>query len=254
MQPETPLPHPLGNRNCTPKKSLDREVQSRMLRIAMKRNFTVLKALALAAAFCAVASLAAAHEHDTYKIGDKYYLITIGSVNEPFVVDKMSGVDLRDRGNCGPRRQQFAQIQPRRHARNRARSNAESGMAAGNKKETLAFDPSDTAPGAYTAAFIPTVQTTYSYRIFGTINSSPIDLTFTCVPGEGSETTEDNSQVKVSDPFFASIKSAISAVPSQEAPQASPNRRSLPMNWPKICRISRRRSRRPESKSQRPKP
>ena len=32
-----------------------------------------------------------------------------------------------------------------------------------------------------------------------TINSSPVDLTFTCVNGEVSETAEDNSQVKVSD-------------------------------------------------------
>ena len=72
-------------------------------------------------------------------------------------------------------------------------------LAAGGKKETLSFDPSDEAPGSYAANFIPTVQTTYSYRIFGTINTSPIDLTFTCVNGEVSETAEDNSQVKVSD-------------------------------------------------------
>jgi hypothetical protein len=72
-------------------------------------------------------------------------------------------------------------------------------LAAGDKKETLSFDPSDEAPGAYAANFIPTVQTTYSYRIFGTINGSPVDLTFTCVTGEVSETAEDNSQLKVSD-------------------------------------------------------
>ena len=43
------------------------------------------------------------------------------------------------------------------------------------------------------------MQTTYSYRIFGTINNSSVDLTFTCVNGEVSETAEDNSQVKISD-------------------------------------------------------
>jgi hypothetical protein len=72
-------------------------------------------------------------------------------------------------------------------------------LSAGNKKATLALDPSDRAPGSYTAAFIPTVQTTYSYRIFGTIESKPVDLTFACVPGEVSEKAEDNSLLKVSD-------------------------------------------------------
>jgi hypothetical protein len=71
-------------------------------------------------------------------------------------------------------------------------------LAAGNKKETLPFDPSDKAPGSYAAIFIPTVQTTYSYRIFGTIDNNSVNFTFTCVTGEVSESAEDNSQLKVS--------------------------------------------------------
>jgi len=170
-----------------------------MLRIAMKRNIAVLKSFALAATFCAVASLAAAHERDTYKIGDKYYRITIGSLNEPFVVDNLSGVDLRVEEVSPP-----AGDNPSKSTRAGApvtglERTLKVELSAGNKKETLSFDPSDSAPGAYTAAFIPTVQTTFSYRIFGTINGSPIDLTFTCVPGEASETTEDASQLKLSD-------------------------------------------------------
>jgi hypothetical protein len=163
----------------------------------MRRNIAALRSLALAAALCAAASLAAAHERDTYKIGDKYYLITIGSLNEPFVVDNMSGVDLRVSEVSGPGGNGSPKSTGAPVAGLERTLKVE--LAAGNKKETLSFDPSDSAPGAYTAAFIPTVQTTYSYRIFGTINGSPIDLTFTCVPGEVSETTEDTSQVKLSD-------------------------------------------------------
>jgi hypothetical protein len=169
-----------------------------MLRIAMKRKIVALKAFALVAAFCAAASLAAAHERDTYKIGGKYYQITIGSLNEPFLVDNMSGVDLRVAEVSGP----GANNSPKSTSSGAPVTGLERTLkvelAAGNKKETLSFDPSDTAPGAYTAAFIPTVQTTFNYRIFGTINGSPVDLTFTCVPGEASETTEDASQVKLS--------------------------------------------------------
>jgi len=163
----------------------------------MKKHIVVLEFALLAAALCALAPLASAHEKDTYKIGDKYYRLTVGSLNEPFVVDSMSGVDLR-----------VAQVPaPSGSGAAKGAGTPVTGLeqtlkvelAAGNKKETLGLDPSDEAPGAYTAAFIPTVQTTYSYRIFGTINGSPVDLTFACVPGEVSETAEDKSQVKVSE-------------------------------------------------------
>ena len=155
--------------------------------------------LALAIAFFSIAPLALAHERDTFKIGDKYYLLTVGSLNEPFIVDNTSGVDLRVSQVSGP-------------GGNGANNGTGKGtpvtglertlkveLAAGDKKETLSFDPSDKAPGAYAANFIPTVQTTYSYRIFGTIDNNSVDLTFTCVTGEVSESAEDNSPVKVSD-------------------------------------------------------
>lgn len=165
----------------------------------MKRNSAILKCLTLATAFCAVASLAAAHERDTYKIGEKYYRITIGSLNEPFVVDNMSGVDLRVAEVASPRANNSPNSTDASIPITGLERTLKVELSAGNKKETLSFDPSDSAPGAYTAAFIPTVQTTFAYRIFGTINGSPVDLTFTCVPGEGSETTEDTSQVQLSD-------------------------------------------------------
>jgi hypothetical protein len=163
-----------------------------MLQIIMKKQFPVLSLAALAIAFASAAPLASAHERDTFKIGDKYYLITVGSLNEPFVVDNQSGVDLRVSQIAGPGSLKGVPVTGLDRT-------LKVELIAGNKKETLSFDPSDEAPGSYTANFIPTVQTTYSYRIFGTISSIPIDLTFTCVAGEVSETSEDNSQMKVSD-------------------------------------------------------
>ena len=163
----------------------------------MTTRFSISPVVALAIAFSAIAPLASAHEHDVFRIGDKYYLLVVGSLNEPFVVDNMSGVDLRVSQLAGPGG----------NGKTSAIGTPVTGLeqtlkvelAAGDKKETLSLDPSDDAPGSYTATFIPTVQTTYSYRIFGTINRNPVDLTFSCAPGEVSETAEDNSQTKVSE-------------------------------------------------------
>lgn len=168
-------------------------------------NLAIFNLATLVAAFCTVASPASAHERDTFKIGDRYYLITVGSLNEPFVVDKMSGVDLRVSEVAGP-------ASPASPGSNAVIGAAGNGMpvtglehtlkvelAAGDKKETLSLAPSESRPGSYTASFMPTVQTTFSYRIFGTINSVPVDLTFACVPGEVSETAENNAQMKLSD-------------------------------------------------------
>jgi hypothetical protein len=163
----------------------------------MKPQLSVAKLVTLALAVCALAPLAVAHEHDTFKIGNSFYLITIGSLNEPFVVDQMSGVDLRVSQVAGPGGSGATKAVNGAPVTGLDRT-LKVELAAGDKKETLSLDPSDSAPGSYTAVFIPTVQTTYSYRLFGTINSNPVDLTFACVPGEVSETAEDNSQVAFS--------------------------------------------------------
>src|ERR1700676_525839 len=162
-----------------------------MLQIGMKKQFSGLVLGALATAFFGVAPQASAHERDTFKIADKYYVFTVGSLNEPFVVDNQSGVDFRVSQVSGPGSLKGTPVTGLDRT-------LKVELIAGNKKQTLSFDPSDEAPGSYTANFIPTVQTTYSYRIFGTLSSIPIDLTFACAPGEVSETAEDNSQAKVS--------------------------------------------------------
>ena len=165
----------------------------------MKRQISIFIVAALAVAFFSLPATASAHEHDTFKIGDKYYVFTVGSLNEPFVVDSMSGVDLRVSETAAPSGNAAGRESGKGTPVTGLEQSLKVELAAGDKKETLSFDPSDEAPGAYAANFIPTVQTTYSYRIFGTIHGTPVDLTFTCVPGEVSETAVDPSQVKISD-------------------------------------------------------
>jgi hypothetical protein len=168
------------------------------LQIIMKNQFSILRLVAFAAALFSFAPLAAAHERDTFKIGDKYYLLIVGSLNEPFIVDNISGVDLRVSQLSGPGGHGAVGTAGKGTPVTGLERTLQVELAAGDKKETLPVDPSDKGPGSYTAIFIPTVQTTYSYRIFGTIDNNSVDLTFTCVTGEVSESAEDNSQLKVS--------------------------------------------------------
>ncbi len=166
-----------------------------MLQIVMKKQYLALVPGVIAVALFSFAPSTSAHERDTFKIGNKYYVITVGSLNEPFVVDSMSGVDLRVSEVAGPGGSAKDKGAPVTGLEQTLKVE----LAAGDKKETLTLDPSDEAPGSYAANFIPTVQTTYSYRIFGTISGALVELTFACVPSEASETAVDNSQVKISD-------------------------------------------------------
>ena len=192
-----------------------------MLPITMKNKLSVLQLCTLSIVLFTVAIVATAHERDTYKIGNKYYVLTVGSLNEPFVVDSLSGVDLRVSqvdGAAGSRTGGTGKGTPVTGLEQTLKVE----LAAGNKKETLPLDPSDSASGSYSATFIPTVQTTYSYRIFGTINGNPVDLTFACVPGEISETAEDKSPLRVSDTITRLDKMVLLAVRRQETQRAFP--------------------------------
>jgi hypothetical protein len=165
----------------------------------MKKQFSVLRLAVFAVALLNIAPLAAAHERDTFKIGDKYYLLTVGSLNEPFLVDNISGVDLRVSQVSGPGGDGAGSAVSKGTPVIGLERTLKVELAAGDKKQTLPFDPSDKTPGSYAANFIPTVQTTYSYRIFGTIDNNSVDLRFTCVTGEVSESAEENSPMKISD-------------------------------------------------------
>ena len=184
---------------CATQFRLDYSANFRMLQVTMKKPLSVSGLAGIAFLALAIAPAARAHERDTFRIGSNYYVFTVGSLNEPFVVDTMSGVDLRVSQVAGPGRSGASKAKDNGTPVTGLEQTLKVELTAGDKKETLAFDPSDEAPGFYTANFIPTVQTTYGYRIFGTVNGSPFDFTFTCVPGEGSETAEDASQVKVSE-------------------------------------------------------
>lgn len=182
-----------------PQNDLRSGVHFHKLPVIMKNQLTILSLVALTIALLSFEPLASAHERDTFKVGDKYYLLIVGSLNEPFIVDNISGVDLRVSRVPGPAGNGASDATGNGTPVAGLERTLKVELAAGDKKETLPFDPSDKTPGAYTANFIPTVQTTYSYRIFGSIDNHSVDLTFKCVSGEVSESAEDNSPAKISD-------------------------------------------------------
>lgn len=145
-----------------------------------------------------------AHERQVFDVGGQKYLFTVGSLNEPLVVDDKSGVDLRvklaDPSNPGDGNatgskpmeglEQSMQVE----------------IIAGDKKKTFALEPAYKDPGAYKAVFFPTIQTALTYRFFGTINNNPVDVSFSCDASGVKKTEEDKTEVKISDRVTRTLK------------------------------------------------
>lgn len=153
--------------------------------------------MAVVVSFVSVTPQAFAHQRQLYTIGGQDYLIIIGSLNEPIFVDDKSGVDLR-----------VLRADPNNPMNSSAEGAApEEGLeetiqvelGAGNVTRVLQLEPAFGEPGAYEAPFYPTVATTITYRLFGTINNTPVDLTFTCTPTGEAGAAADMSTVQMSE-------------------------------------------------------
>lgn len=122
---------------------------------------------------------ALAHQHAILLIGGDVYEFTIGSLNEPIAVDDKTGVDLRVQSQGAPVTglEQTLQVE----------------LMAGDERKVLDLSPVFNTPGSYSAAFYPTEAVPLSYRFFGTVNDTPVDLTFTCRE-EGTVAAEEGER------------------------------------------------------------
>lgn len=138
-----------------------------------------------------------AHANQVFRIGDRSYSFEAGSLNEPLIVDDKSGVYL----NVSLAADEATEGGGEDH-----HANAESAvlgleqtlkveLIAGEKKKTLDLTPIRDEPGGYSATFIPTIPTTFTYRFFGTINNVPVDISFACNPAGHPQTEEDSTEV-----------------------------------------------------------
>jgi hypothetical protein len=150
-----------------------------------------LRSVLFTACFITLTQAGIAHENHTYRIGDKVYQFTIGSLNEPVAVDDKTGLEFRAAILTKPGEEGVPASGLDRTLKVE--------LAAGGKKRVYPIQPAFSQPGSYRTAFYPTVQTTLSYRIFGTVDDIPLDLTFTCNPAGHPRSPDDNNEVKVSD-------------------------------------------------------
>ena len=151
---------------------------------------------------CAVAALAfcgtptAAHERQLIRIGTTDYLLVVGFLHEPVYTGDKSGLDLRivipDQSNPLDARAQ--EVKPVDNLDKTLKVEVKAGPHA----RVFDLKPTYGAPGRYEAVFYPTVATTYSFRLFGTVDNVPVDLTFGCNP-LGHVSVEDKNTVKLSE-------------------------------------------------------
>lgn len=177
----------------------------------MKKTLTTAAITALAALPLA----ASAHEHQMFEVNGVEYAFTIGSLNEPVTVDDKTGLDLRI-SKSGP-----THADGEDHDAGMPVSGLEETlkveMIAGSAKKVTDLTPVYNTPGAYKNSFYPTVATTLSYRIFGDLEGTPIDLTFTCNPAGHAPAPEDTTRVAMGDNVVRTHKSGSFGCPSPKA-------------------------------------
>ncbi len=161
----------------------------------MKKNifpFVLLSALCLLLS----ASIASAHEHRVYQINGRDYSFTVGFLNEPVTVDDKSGIDFQvDAGNAAMMGEMGeSMIVPPVDGLDKT---LKVEVSAGSEKKILPLVANYGEHGKYHAVFYPSLQTTYSFRIFGTMNNVPVDVSYTCASGD--KTPEDATAHAISD-------------------------------------------------------
>ncbi len=171
--------------------------------------------------------IASAHEHAVYKIGDKYYQIVIGSMNEPVAIDDKTGVEIMVsqcvNASCSPTRGPDGDMDgPVGPAVGGLESTLKVELQAGSKKKSLDFTPKWSELGSYYAPFYPTVATTYAYRLLGTINSAPFDATFTCLLEGASHDRSDMTEKKLNDSVTRIMDGGGFGCPNEKAPLGFP--------------------------------
>lgn len=139
-----------------------------------------------------------AHQRALFTIGDKDYLFVLGSTDEPLFVDDKTSVEITAYwpDPSDPTNSQANGTKPIMGLEEMLKVD----ISAGANNMTSDLEPAYGEVGKYESqVFYPTVATTFDYRIFGNINGTDFDYTFTCNPAGGEAAAPDNSTVQISD-------------------------------------------------------
>ena len=190
------------------------------MRLSARLQAVVATGLLLAPAF------AFAHEHRGFTVGDKQYSVTIGSMNDPVTVDDKSGVEITVNEIGGEH--DFV-MEPMADSDEHAGYPVEGlektlkvEVQAGDQKKTFDLRATWGEVGSYYAVFYPTVQTTYTYRLFGTINGETFDVPFSCNPAGHPQTEPNNTPVKLSESVTQTEKTGAFGCPASKAELSFP--------------------------------
>lgn len=168
-------------------------------------------------ALLVVPTLTSAHERQQFRVNGGVYEFTIGSLNEPIAVDDKTGLFLSVREIESSAKT----ADEDHHSTDGAVSGLEETLKveliAGSVKKTQDIAPIFGMAGQYQSPFYPTLATTYSYRIFGTINETPIDFTTSCTPAGHARGAEDKTEVKVNDQVTRILKTGGFGCPGEKA-------------------------------------
>lgn len=145
-----------------------------------------------------VLQMSYAHQRALFEINGKDYLFVIGSANEPLNVDDKTAatLDAYWPNASDPTSTDANDTKPILGLEDMLKVE----ILAGDKNMTSNFEPAFGELGKYESeTFYPTIPTTFSYRIFGDVNGTNFDVTFSCNPAGGEGAQPDNSTVQISD-------------------------------------------------------
>ncbi|MDO8648212.1 MAG: hypothetical protein Q7R81_00330 [Candidatus Peregrinibacteria bacterium] len=168
--------------------------------------------IALTSVLALTPLLASAHETQMFRIGEKTYSFVIGSLNEPVAVDDKSGVSVA-----------VSLVSPEEVMEPEHDEGTEHGheapvpvtgleqtlkveVSAAGKTKVMDLTSVFGEPGSYKAVYIPTVQTTLTYRLFGTVEGKEVNLSFSCNPAGHPQSEDDKSEVEVSPGVTRTLK------------------------------------------------
>src|SRR5688500_6072888 len=134
----------------------------------MKRSISITLTLAAIALFALFAPARPALAHGHITVGD--YELVIGFRNEPAYQGEPNGLDLSVTNT-----KTGAKV-------NGLEETLKAAISFGGSTKELEIEAQWGQEGAYTAAVLPTREGDYTWRIFGTIEGTPVDVSMTSGP------------------------------------------------------------------------
>lgn len=129
---------------------------------------------------------ASAHQQNTYTINGHIYTFTVGSTGEPVVVDDKTGIDLAIMRDSVPYIGAEATLKLE--------------TISGTSKTTSDLKTVWGLDGRYSTTIYYTTPDPISYRLFGALEGTPIDLLFSCMPsGHKMHAEEVKKDVPISE-------------------------------------------------------